>query len=124
MPRAYRRTDRVNELLREELAQLIRQLKDPRVGIVTITGVETSPELDVARVYVQLFGDDARQHEALGGLQRAAGYLRGRLARTLRLRKMPELRFVLDRTLERATRIERLLAEIRAGREGGAEGAE
>lgn len=121
MARTYRRTERVNELLREELSQLIRGLKDPRVGIVTITAVDTSPELDVARVYVQLFGDDARQHEALNGLARAAGYLRGQLARTVRLRKIPELRFALDRTLERAARIERLLGEIRSEREAATE---
>lgn len=120
MPRAYSRTDRVNELLREELAQLIsREVKDPRIGTVTITGVETSRELDTARVYVQLFGDEGRRSEALGGLSHAAGYLRRRLARTLRLRKVPELRFVLDETLERADRIERLLREIRGERAQG-----
>ena len=114
MARSYERTKRVNELLREELAELIqRSVKDPRIGTVTITGVETSRELDVARVFVQLFGDEARRAEALEGLQNAAGYLRTQLARRLRLRKMPELRFVWDETLERATRIERLLAEIR-----------
>lgn len=115
MARSYERTDRVNELLREELADLIRrEVKDPRVGVVTITAVETSRELDTARVYVQLFGDDARRTEALEGLQNAAGYLRSQLARRLRLRKVPELRFVWDETLERATRIERLLSEIRS----------
>jgi ribosome-binding factor A len=82
--------------------------------VVTITGVETSRELDSARVYVQLLGDEARRAEALRGLQNAAGYLRRQLARRLRLRKVPELRFVWDETLERATRIERLLSEIRS----------
>lgn len=114
MARSYDRTERVNRLLREELAELIRrEVKDPRVGIVTITGVETSRELDSARVFVHLIGDETRRAEALEGLQHAAGYLRTRLARSLRLRKVPELRFELDSTLERATRIERLLSEIR-----------
>lgn len=115
MARSFERTERVNELLREELAELIRHdVKDPRVGVVTITAVETSRELDVARVYVHLFGDEGRRAEALAGLQKAAGYLRSRLGRRLRLRKVPELRFQWDETLERASRIERLLAEIRS----------
>ena len=115
MARPYERIDRVNALLREELSELLRrgEVKDPRVGTVTITAVEASRELDVARVFVQLFGDDTRRAEALEGLRRAAGYLRTRLGRTLRLRKVPELRFEWDPTLERASRIERLLAEIR-----------
>ncbi|MGH7545621.1 MAG: 30S ribosome-binding factor RbfA [Gemmatimonadota bacterium] len=115
MARSYERTDRVNALLREELSELLRRgaVKDPRVGTVTITAVEASRELDVARVFVQLFGDDTRRTEALEGLQHAAGYLRTRLGRTLRLRKVPELRFEWDPTLDRASRIERLLAEIR-----------
>jgi ribosome-binding factor A len=111
------RIDRVNALLREELSDLIRrELKDPRVGTVTVTGVETSRELDVARVYVQTLGDPARQAEAVEALRGAAGYLRSKLGRRIRLRKIPELRFELDRTLERATRIERLLAAIREGK--------
>jgi ribosome-binding factor A len=115
MARSFDRTERVNRLLREELAELIRrEVKDPRVGIVTITGVETSRELDVARVFVHLIGDATRRAEALQGLNHAAGYLRTQLARSLRLRKVPELRFEFDATLDRATRIERLLAEIRA----------
>lgn len=115
MARSFERTKRVNELLREEVAELIRHdVKDPRVGVVTITAVETSRELDVARVYVHLFGDEGRRAEALAGLQKAAGYLRSRLGRRLRLRKVPELRFQWDETLERASRIERLLAEIRS----------
>lgn len=115
MARSYERTERVNALLREELSDLLRrgEVKDPRVGTVTITAVETSRELDVARVFVRLFGDDARRAEALQGLQHAAGYLRTRLGRVLRLRKVPELRFEWDATLERASRIERLLAQIR-----------
>lgn len=115
MARYYERIDRVNALLREELSELLRrgEVKDPRVGTVTITAVEASRELDVARVFIQLFGDDARRAEALEGLRHAAGYLRTRLGRDLRLRKVPELRFEWDSTLERASRIERLLAEIR-----------
>lgn len=124
MARSYDRTDRVNRLLREELAELIRrEVKDPRVGIVTITAVETSRELDVARVFVHLIGDETRRAEALQGLQHAAGYLRTQLARSLRLRKVPELRFEFDATLDRATRIERLLAEIRT-QPGAATGRE
>lgn len=112
MPR-YRRTDRLNEQLRQEISILVRdEVRDPRVGIVTITAVETSPELDHARVYVTALGDDASKAEALAGLKSAAPFIRGELGRRLHIRRVPELAFQLDRVLEEASRIDQLLREV------------
>ncbi|MQA88943.1 MAG: 30S ribosome-binding factor RbfA [Gemmatimonas sp.] len=108
----YRRTDRINEQLRQEISLLIRdEVRDPRVGLATITAVETSPELDHARVYVTALGEEREKEEALAGLQSAAPFIRGLLGRRLHIRRIPELHFEMDRKLENALRIEQLLRE-------------
>jgi ribosome-binding factor A len=108
----YRRTDRINEQLRQEIALLIRdEVRDPRVGLATITAVETSPELDHARVYVTALGEDEEKEEILIGLRSAAPFIRGQLGRRLHMRRIPELHFQIDRKLENALRIESLLRE-------------
>lgn len=116
----YRRTDRVNQLLREELSRLIlRELKDPRVRTVTVTAVETTPDLEHATVHVRTLGEDVPVEEALRGLESAAGYLRRELGRVLHLRRVPAFEFEEDRTLERARRIEELLRKAREEDEDG-----
>ncbi len=111
MPR-FRRTDRINEQLRQEISILVRdEVRDPRVGLVTITGVETSPELDHAKVYITVLGDDEEKEQALQGLRSAASFVRGQLGRRLRMRRIPELHFQIDRVLEEASRIDALLRE-------------
>ena len=108
----FRRTARVNEQLRQEISLLIRdEVRDPRVGLTTITAVETSPELDHARVYITAMGEEAEKEEALNGLRSAAPFIRGQLGRRLHMRRIPELHFELDRKLENALRIESLLRE-------------
>lgn len=110
----YRRTDRLNQLLREELSRLVRtELKDPRVRTVTVTGVETTPDLMHATVYVRTLDDEIPAEEAVAGLERASGYIRRELGKDLRLRRIPEFRFEVDRTLERVSRIEALLERAR-----------
>ncbi len=112
MPR-YQRTDRINEQLRQEISLLVRdQVRDPRVGLVTVTAVETSPELDHAKVYVSVMGDDAEKEEALQGLRSAAAFIRGQLGRRLHMRRIPEIHFQYDRVLAEASRIESLLREV------------
>jgi ribosome-binding factor A len=112
MPR-YRRTDRINEQLRQEISLLVRDgVRDPRVGMVTVTAVETSPELDHAKVYVTVLGDDAEKEAALQGLRSAAPFVRSQLSKQLHMRRVPELHFQLDRVLQEATRIESLLREV------------
>ena len=107
-----RRIVRVNQLLLEELASLLRtESKDPRVRTVTITGVETTTDLKHADVYVRTLGGEVPVDEAIEGLESAEGVLRRQLGRNLRLRRIPEMRFVADHTLEHARKIEGLLDE-------------
>jgi ribosome-binding factor A len=108
----YKRTDRVNEQLKQEIAVLVRgQVRDPRVGLATVTAVETSPELDHAKVYVTTLGDAEEQAAVLEGLRSAAPFIRSQLGKRLHMRRIPELHFEYDRVLEEAMRIERLLRE-------------
>jgi ribosome-binding factor A len=102
----------VNQLLLEELASLLRrESKDPRVRTVTITGVETTTDLKHADVFVRTLGGEMPVEDAIEGLESAEGFLRGQLGRNLHLRRIPELRFIADDTLEHARKIEDLLDE-------------
>jgi len=114
MKSSSRRPEQVAETLRQVVADAItRELRDPRVGFVTLTGVLVSPDLSHARLMVTVPGDQAEKDRALEGLQSAAGFLRSRAARALTTRTVPELHFELDRGLEHAARINELLDEIR-----------
>jgi ribosome-binding factor A len=111
MPK-FRRTDRINEQLKQEISLLIRdQVRDPRVGLATITAVQTSPELDHAKVYITALGDEAEREEILVGLRSAAPFIRRELGKSLQMRRIPELHFEIDRVLAEAMRIEQLLRE-------------
>jgi ribosome-binding factor A len=113
MPTARMR--RVNEAILEILGDAIAtELKDPRIGFVTVTAVDTSPDLRSARVYVSVLGDEPAREATLAGLQSAHGFLQGRVAGELRMKRTPELHFVLDETAERAARLERLIEETGA----------
>jgi ribosome-binding factor A len=104
------RMRRVDEAMREVLSGAITSgLKDPRVGFVTVTAVETTPDLRQARVYVSVLGDDAVRRRSLDGLRSAHGYLQRRVADELRLKHTPTLDFVYDHTADRGQRIEELL---------------
>ena len=106
------RMRRVDEAMRQVLGDaLAQELKDPRIGFVTVTDVKTSPDLRHARVYVSVLGPETEQEATLAGLQSAHGFLQGRVAAELRLKRTPELQFELDHTAERAARLERLLAD-------------
>src|SRR5438128_12340267 len=111
-----RRIERVNDLLRSELSELIgRTLKDPRVaGLVSLTEVETSADLRHARVYVSVFGSDEERQSTLTALRHASGFLRHEVAQRVTLRHMPELDFQLDSSLEHGDRILRLLKQVQA----------
>ncbi len=113
-----RRIERLNEQFRREVIDILRgSVKDPRVGTVTVTGARVAPDLTLARIFISVPGDDA---ELLAGLAAATPFIRGELGRRLRIRRVPELRFEVDRSLEQAMRIEELLHEAR-GQGGGAE---
>ena len=110
------RMRRVDEAMREVLsAAITSELKDPRVGFVTVTAVHTAPDLRHARVYVSVLGADPVRRRSLDGLRSAHGYLQRRVADELHLKHTPTLEFVYDDTLDRAQRIDELLQ--REGRE-------
>ena len=109
-----RRMERLDELIRQEIARLIaEELQDPRVGFVTVMDARVSPDLRHARVFVSVLGDENDKREAVAALQGAAGFLRGRLGSLLEMKYLPELRFELDRSLERAARIGEILDRVR-----------
>ena len=106
------RMRRVDEAMREVLSGAITSdLKDPRVGFVTVTAVKTSQDLRHARVYVSVMGTPSERQRTLEGLRSAHGFLQGRVAGELRLKNTPALDFVVDETVERADRITRLLGQ-------------
>ncbi|MCW2957799.1 MAG: rbfA [Solirubrobacterales bacterium] len=105
------RMRRVDEAVREVLSASTRDLKDPRIGFVTVTDVKTSADLRHARVYVSVLGTPEEHDASLKGLQSAHGYLQARLARELRMKHTPALTFILDDTAERAQRVERLVSQ-------------
>jgi ribosome-binding factor A len=104
------RMRRVDEAVREVLSDAITsELKDPRVGFVTVTAVETSPDLRHARVFVSVLGDDGVRRRSMDGLQSAHGYLQKRVARELRLKNTPTLHFLYDDSADRGLRIAELI---------------
>jgi ribosome-binding factor A len=114
MKGSSRRPEQVGETLRQVIAEaLAREVRDPRVGFVTVTAVLVSNDLSHARVMVSVPGEDLDKNRALEGLQSAAGFLRSRAAKSLTTRSVPELHFELDRGLEHAARINELLNTIR-----------
>ena len=112
------RIKRVNEQLKREIAEiLLGEVKDPRIGPVTVTAVTTAPDLTLARVFVQPLGSEKERRETLAGLRAAGPFIRAEVGRRIQLRRVPELRFEVDESLEHALRIERLLNEVAPGPE-------
>jgi len=104
---------RVNEAVREVVsAHIAGDLKDPRIGFVTVTGVETTPDLRSARVYVSVLGDDSQRQDALAGLTSARGFLQAQVGSELRMKRTPTLQFVNDESIERGMRMEELLSDL------------
>ena len=103
---------RVDESVRQVLAEEIDQLKDPRIGFVTVTGVRTTPDLRQATVYVSVLGGERKRERTLAGLEAAHGVLQARLGRELRLKRTPTLAFEYDPSVERGVRMTRLIDEL------------
>ena len=119
---ANRRLARLGEQLKREISGILRtEVRDPRVGAPTVTGVDVTPDLWLARTYVRLTGDDAERAAALEGLEAAAPFVRRRLGQELSVRRVPEIRFLEDTTLEQAQRIEEILREVAPDDDGGGE---
>jgi ribosome-binding factor A len=107
------RAQRVGELIQKEVsALLLRGLKDPRIGFVTITGVEVTPDLHLARVYYTVIGDQAARRESAAGLKSSTPYIRQQLGRQLQMKYIPDLIFEYDSSIEYGNRIESLLRAI------------
>src|SRR5919197_2419946 len=106
------RMRRVNESVREVLSEAVPELKDPRIGFVTVTAVETSSDLRHARVFVSVLGTERKRTETLAGLQAAHSVLQAQLARELRLKRTPQLAFEYDPSVARGVRMSKLIDEL------------
>ena len=111
------RTDRVAEEFREILAEEVQRLKDPRIGFVTLTGVEVTPDLRRARVFYTVLGDDRQQRATAAGLRSATPHLRQTIGRQVRLKVTPELEFRIDEGMATSRRIDEIIERIH--HEGG-----
>ncbi|MBE3581592.1 MAG: 30S ribosome-binding factor RbfA [Thermoanaerobacteraceae bacterium] len=109
------RAERVAEQMKKEIAQILRdKIKDPRVGFVTVTAVELSSDLQHAKVYVSIYGDEQEKKQTLEALARATGFVRREIGRRIKLRLTPEIVFKFDESIEHGDRIARLLYRIKA----------
>jgi ribosome-binding factor A len=110
MPRDYPRSRRIAEQVQRELSDIVRlELKDPRVGMITITDVEVSDDQSHAKVFFTVLGDESRVADAAAGLRHAAGFLRSELAHRMKLRAVPQLQFKHDESVERGMRLSQLI---------------
>jgi len=105
------RMRRINEVLREVVGAAIGELSDPRIGFVTVTSVETSPDLRAAKVHVSVLGSEAEREETLAGLRSSHGVLQSKIAAETRMKRTPTLTFLYDDTVEQGMRISQLLEE-------------
>jgi ribosome-binding factor A len=103
---------RVNEAVRQVLSEAVGELKDPRIGFVTVTGVDTSRDLRHARVFVSVLGSERKREASLAGLAAAHGVLQARVASELRLKRTPQLAFEYDPTVDRGLRVSQLIDEL------------
>ena len=109
---------RINGEVQRELSNIIRELKDPRVGIMTsVTAVEVTPDLKYCKAYISVLGDDETKSETLAGLKSAAGFIRRELARTVNLRNTPEIKFIMDESIEYGMRMSKLIDDVRKNEE-------
>lgn len=107
------RANRVGEQMKKELSDIIsRKLKDPRVGFVTVTDVEVTGDLQQAKVFITVLGDDKQKEETLEGLEKANGFIRSEIGQRIRLRKTPEITFEYDESIEYGNRIESIIKKL------------
>ena len=110
---SFKRTERVSDQMKQEIADiLMRKIKDPRIGFVTVTDVDLADDLRNAKVFVSVYGGDDQKKASLEGLKSASSFIRSELGRRMRLRYVPELLFRFDATVERGAHIMELLREI------------
>ncbi|MBZ4654477.1 MAG: rbfA [Peptococcaceae bacterium] len=111
---AKHRISRIAEEIKREVAQMIRdEIKDPRItGLISVTQVEVTNDLSIAKIYISLLGDEEKRKSCLQGLEKACGYIRTELAKRLKLRYTPELVFKMDESIEYGAKISKILAEV------------
>lgn len=108
------RNSRIGEQMKKELSQIIQfELKDPRVGFVTVTGVEVTGDLQLAKVFVSVMGNDEQKRDTVAALEKAKGFLRSELGKRVQLRHIPDLQFKMDESIEYGNKIESLLNDIK-----------
>lgn len=108
---------RINGEVQRELSNIIRELKDPRIGIMTtVTAVEVAPDLKTCKAFISVLGDEQAKADTMVGLKSAAGFIRRELARTVNLRNTPEIRFIMDESIEYGMKMDKLIKEINEGK--------
>lgn len=108
------RSGRVGEQMKKELSQLLQtEIKDPRIGFITVTGVDVTNDLSQAKVYLSVMGNEEQKEQSMKALEKASGFLRSEIGKRIRLRHTPELLFKIDSSIEYGSHIEKLLGEIR-----------
>ncbi|WLR43503.1 30S ribosome-binding factor RbfA [Bacillus carboniphilus] len=108
------RATRVAEQMKKELSDIIsKKIKDPRVGFVTVTDVRVTGDLQIATVYISVLGDESKRKETLQGLAKAKGFIRSEVGQRIRLRKVPEIEFEFDESIEYGNRIDQLIHEVK-----------
>lgn len=121
---AKMRLERVSELIKEAVAEILQKIKDPRIGFVTVTEVKVSPDLDLARIFISTLAEGEERDKVMEGLNSAAGFVRKELGREIQMKKTPRVAFIFDPGIERGSRIIQLLNSIKPvvkGDEGEAE---
>ena len=104
---------RINGEVQKELSIIIRDLKDPRIGIMTsVTAVEVTPDLKFAKVYISVLGDEQAKVDTLEGLNRAKGFIRRELAHTVNLRNTPEIKFIIDESIEYGMKMSKIIDDL------------
>ncbi|WP_164215497.1 30S ribosome-binding factor RbfA [Virgibacillus sp. YIM 98842] len=107
------RAHRVAEQMKKELGEILtRKIKDPRVGFVTVTDVEVTGDLQQAKIFISVLGDEKEKQDTLLGLSKAKGFIRSEIGQRIRLRKTPEIYFEFDEALERGNRIDKILRDL------------
>ncbi|GLI07128.1 MULTISPECIES: 30S ribosome-binding factor RbfA [Paenibacillus] len=110
------RVGRVGEQIKKELSQIIQsELKDPRIGFITVTGVDVTNDFSQAKVYLSVLGSDEQKEETLKALARGTGFIRSELGKRIRMRKIPELLFKFDASIDYGSKIETLIHQINDG---------
>lgn len=114
------RIERVAELIKKEISSIIREdVSDPRIGFVSITRVDISPDLENAKVFISILGSETIKKESMNGLQSATSFIRGKLGNLLEMRLVPEIRFVRDDSLEKASQVLGIISKIGKGEHEG-----